>query len=293
MRVLFTGGSSPLGARVLECLLADETYSEIWCGVHEREVPLHHPKLRMIRLRLEDETNLNEIPAPLDLVIHFAGETHARDEQKYWDVNLRGTVRLAESARKLGCRRFVYTSTRCATKGSGAYGESKLAAEIELRKLDWESLIILRPAVIYGGGGREGVDQFIKLSKRFHLVPLLFGHKGLQFAPMHVDDFVAATCQLLAERRNGVHILEMSGPENFSGTELARRIARRYRALPIPLWWPALALMLRALQRIGLGPVTPDQIERLIGPKTASSPSHDPVLDRPMIRFMLDRNSVE
>src|SRR5918997_852571 len=105
MRVLFTGGSSPLGARVLECLLADETYSEIWCGVHERDVPLSHPKLRSLRLRLEDETNLSEIPAPLDMVIHFAGETHAQDEQKYWDVNLRGTMRLAESTRELGCRR--------------------------------------------------------------------------------------------------------------------------------------------------------------------------------------------
>jgi nucleoside-diphosphate-sugar epimerase len=288
MRALFTGGSSPLGARALGCLLADEAYTEIWCGVNERDVPLHHPKLRPISLRLEEEVNLTEIPAPLDLVIHFAGVTHARDEQRYWDVNLRGTMRLAENARRLGCRRFVYTSTRCATEGSGAYGESKLAAELELQKSDWDGLLILRPAEIYGGGGREGIDKFIEWGRRFHLAPLLFGHAGLQFAPLHADDFVSMTCALLAERRSGVHILDVCGPESLSGAALGRRIARRYGALPVPLWWPALALIIKGLQQVGLSPVTPDQIERLTGRKTASRSTSDPVLNRPMIRFMLD-----
>jgi nucleoside-diphosphate-sugar epimerase len=84
------------------------------------------------------------------MVIHFAGVTHASDEQQYWKVNLEGTVRLAEATHGNGCRRFVYISTRCATHGSGAYGESKLAAEQELQKFEWQSLLIIRPAEIYG-----------------------------------------------------------------------------------------------------------------------------------------------
>ncbi|MDT4899001.1 MAG: hypothetical protein QOH25_4078 [Acidobacteriota bacterium] len=288
MKVLFTGGSSPLGARVLECLLAGETYTEVWCGVHEHGVPVEHPKLRRINLRLEDEANLGEIPAPLDLVIHFAGVTHALAEERYWEVNLRGTMRLAKSARARGCRRFVYASTRCATPESGAYGESKLAAELELQKLDWDSLLILRPAEIYGGGGREGIDRFIEVATRFHVVPLLFGHQGLQFAPLHVDDSVNAICAFVLEQRNGTQIVEICGPESLSGAQLAGRIARRHKALPFPLWWPALSLILRALQRIGVNPVTPDQAKRLTGRKTANSSTPDPALERPMIRFMLD-----
>lgn len=288
MRALFTGGSSPLGRRVLNCLLADDAYTEVWCGVHERDVEVTHPKLRRFKLRLEGEASLNEIPAPLDTVVHFAGVTHSRDERLYWDVNQRGTTRLAQNAQRLGCRRFVYVSTRCATEGSGAYGESKLAAEVELQKLDWESLLILRPSEVYGGGGSEGIDKFIGVARKLRVVPLLFGHARLQFAPLHVDDFVRATCALLSERRAGVQVLEMCGPENLSGAELARRIGRRQGALPLPLWWPALAFTLRALRRVGLNPVAPDQIERLTGPKTASRPTPDPVLDAPMIRFMLD-----
>ena len=288
MRALFTGASSPLGARVLSCLLADDAYTEVWCGVHEREVEITHPKLRRFKLRLEGEFSLDEIPAPLDLVVHFAGVTHARDERRYWDVNQRGTARLAENARRLGCRRFVYVSTRCAATGSGAYGESKLAAEVELRRLDWESLLILRPSEVYGGGGSEGIDKFIRAARKVRVVPLLFGDARLQFAPLHVVDFVRATCDLLSEPKRGVHVLEMCGPESLSGAELARRIGRRFKALPIPVWWPALAFTLRALRRVGLNVVAPDQIERLTGPKTATRPTPDPALDAPAIRFMLD-----
>lgn len=288
MRVLLTGGASPLGSRVLSCLLEDERVGEVWCGVHKHDVSLAHPKLRRVELHLEDEMVLTDIPAPLDEVIHLAGVTHARDERSYWDVNFRGTMRLAERARSLGCRRFVYVSTRCATAGSGAYGESKLAAEQELQRLDWESLVILRPAEIYGGGGREGVDKFLQLARRFHIVPLLFGHERLRFAPLQVDDFIAAFCALLGEHRRGLHVLDFCGPENLDGMTLGWRIAKRYRALPVPLWWPAVVLGLAALRRFGVGPVMPDQTARLVGRKTASRSTPDPVLGGQMACFLCD-----
>jgi nucleoside-diphosphate-sugar epimerase len=256
--------------------------------VHERSVEVTHPKLRAIVLRLEDEVDLSEITEPLDEVIHFAGVTHSQDEESYGEINLRGTMRLAEAARRLGCRRFVYISSRAATRGSGAYGESKLDAELALQRLDWDALLILRPAEIYGGGGREGIDKFIEWARRFHVVPLMFGHAGLQFSPLHVDDFTSATCALLREHRRGIEVLEMCGPESLSGAELARRIARRYQALPLPLWWPALSFLLRVLQRLRLSPVAPDQIARLVGRKTAVASTPDPVLSRQMIRFFRD-----
>ena len=288
MRVLFTGGASPLGASVLRHLLEEEAYTEVWCGVHRQDIPVAHPKLRKIKLQLDNEVDLTGIPAPLDLVISFAGVTHAQDEQRYWDVNFRGTLRLAERARELGCAQFVYVSTRCATAGSGAYGESKRAAEQGLQRLAWKSLMILRPAEIYGGGGREGVDKFLQLAARFHVVPLLWGHKGLHFAPLRADDFISLSCALLKERRDGLQVLDICGPENLSGARLAWRIARRYRALPLPLWWPAVVLGLRLLRLIGLHPVTPDQVARLVGAKTASRSTPTPVLNRPMVRFLCD-----
>lgn len=273
MRVLFTGASSAPGERVLRRLLEHADYSEIWCGIHRREVAIKHPKLHEFVLDLASEVRLDQIPAPLDLVIHFAAVTHAHEEAAYWNINLRGTQRLVEAARALGCRRFFYVSTRCATTESGAYGESKFAAEAELQKLDWESLVIVRPAEVYGAGTREGVDGFVRLASKLHVVPLLWGHKGIQFAPIHIDDLVEHLCALLMNHVSGVQIADLCGPENLNGVTLALRLAKRYTALPIPIWFAGLALMLKIFKMLGWSPVTPDQLSRLVGPKTATSSS--------------------
>jgi UDP-glucose 4-epimerase len=208
-----------------------------------------------------------------DLVIHFAGVTHASAEQQYWKVNLEGTARLARAAHANGCRRFVYISTRCATPGSGAYGESKLAAEQELQKLEWESLLIIRPAEIYGGGGNEGIDRMLDLARRWRVVPALFGHANLRFAPMHIDDFTKLTAELIQQHDKGIRIETICGPEDLNGLALASRIAKRHRALPLPLWWPAVSVGLKVLHKLGFTVVKPDQLTRLTGSKTATAAS--------------------
>ena len=228
----------------------------------------------MIDLDLES-SGLSEALSrtPFDMVIHFAGVTHASDEQRYWNVNLEGTRRLAQSTRAGGCRRFVYISTRCATYGSGAYGESKLAAEQELQKFDWESLLIIRPAEIYGGGGNEGIDRLLAVARRWHVIPALFGHSNLLFAPMHVDDFTRLAAELIQQHDHGVSIETVCGPEDLSSIALAYRIAKHHRALPLPLWWPMVAVGLKTLHRLGFTVVKPDQLTRLIGEKTGTAAS--------------------
>jgi len=115
MRILVTGASSPLAVGVIGRLLL-QSDAEIWCGRHRKDIPLSDPRLHVIDLDLASD--LRGVLSHFDLVIHFAGVTHAGDEQEYWKVNLEGTRRLAEAAYANGCRRFVYISTRCATQGS-------------------------------------------------------------------------------------------------------------------------------------------------------------------------------
>ena len=282
--MLFTGASSAPGARVLKRLLERADYSEIWCGVNWRDVPLTHPKLRRFPLNLAAEISLEPITKPLDLVIHFAGLTHISNQTGYWEVNLQGTKNLAKQARARGCQRFFYVSTRCAAQGSGGYGESKLAAEEALKGMNWESLLIVRPAEIFGGNSREGLDKLMWMAARLHIAPLLWGHRKIQFAPIHIDDFVHCVCRLLSAEARGIETIELCGPEELSGPAVALRLARKYRAVPIPLWWPALALTLKALRLLGLPQVTPDQISRLVGPKTASVSSPE-CASLPMHRF--------
>lgn len=270
MRILVTGASSPLAVGVLRQLLLDSDV-ELWCGRHRKEIAIVDPRLHVIDLDLESDLGRSLSGEHFDLVVHFAGVTHASDEQQYWKINREGTLRLAEVVRGNGCRRFVYVSTRCATKGSGAYGESKLAAEQELQKLDWESLLIIRPAEIYGGGSNEGIDRMLAIARRWRVVPALFGHSNLLFAPMHVDDFTRFTAELIQQQHKGVRIENVCGPEDLNGIDLALRISKRYRALPLPLWWPAVAFGLNVLHKTGITIVKPDQLTRLTGEKTGSA----------------------
>jgi nucleoside-diphosphate-sugar epimerase len=242
---------------------------ELWAGRHRKEIPLSDPRVHVIDLDLESD--LTGTLTTFAMVIHFAGVTHASDEQQYWKVNFEGTRRLAHAAHENGCRRFVYISTRCATHDSGAYGESKLAAEQELQKLEWTSLLIIRPAEIYGGGGKEGIDRMLALARRWHVVPALFGHANLIFAPMHVDDFTRLAAELIQQHDNGIRIETICGPEDLSGTALASRIAKRHRALPLPLWWPVVSVALKLFQQLGFAIVKPDQLTRLTGRKTGTA----------------------
>jgi nucleoside-diphosphate-sugar epimerase len=270
MRILVTGASSPLAGGVLRHLLLNSEL-KLWCGRHRKDVPIIDPRLHVVDLDLESDLDEALSRAHFDLIVHFAGVTHASDEQQYWKINLEGTVRLAEAVRRNGCRRFVYISTRCATRGSGAYGESKLAAEQALQKLEWESLLIIRPAEIYGAGSNEGIDRMLAVARKWRIVPALFGNSKLLFAPMHVDDFTRHTADLIQQHQSGVRIETVCGPEGLTGIDLASRIGKQYHALPLPMWWPAVAVGLKALHKIGIAIVKPDQLTRLTGEKTGTT----------------------
>lgn len=285
MRILFTGASSNTGSRVLKQILESVPDAEVWCTRHQTPVAISDARVRVIDLDLADSLNSELLPDAIDLVIHVAGVTHAHDPKLYWNVNLHGTVRLAEAARARGCARFVYISTRCATIGAGDYGESKLAAESELRKLSWDSLLIIRPSEIYGTQEREGIDQLIALARRWHLTLWLFGNSRITFAPVLVDDFAGIVADEIRTPPEGLRTVELCGPEDLSARELVTRIANRCHALPLPLWWPLFALFFRIAAGFNLGLAVPDQLDRLVVAKTAGAKTADRT---GRARFLLD-----
>lgn len=272
MRVLFTGASSKIGAAVLTRLL-ETTDWEFVCTRHRGTIGVVNARVSVIEMDLLDESA--SLPKSLDLVIHFAGLTHSNDESAYWRVNLDGTQRLAARARENGCERFVYISTRCATLGSGAYGESKLAAENALREAGFSDLLIIRPSEVYGVGSGEGIDRFIGLARSKRIAPALIGAERIRFSPLNVDDLVLRTAALIASQAPGEHVVEMCGPEELSGSELASRLADRFGAIRIPIWLPALRIAAGLARIAGIGIASPDQFERLLCEKTCRVSNDD------------------
>lgn len=285
MRILITGASSSIGTGVLQHLLLNSD-AEIWCGRHRKEVQVSHPRVHIVDLDLASDVHAALSGLQFDLVVHVAGLTHSSDAEAYWKVNLEGTRRLALAVRANGCRRFVYVSTRCAVSGSGHYGESKLATENELQQFEWTSLLIIRPAEVYGGESTEGIDRLMATARKWRIVPTLFGHPNLSFAPIHIDDFCKLVARLILEMKDGLTIEEIYGPEELSGIMLARRVGTTYHALPIPLWWPLADFCFRALHKFGFDVVKLDQLDRLVCRKTATAKSS---LRTPEVRrFLLE-----
>ena len=270
LRILITGASSSVGIELTRRLLAQPDM-EIWCGRHQTPIAITDDRLHLIDLDLESDLTAALSGHEFDMVIHCAAVTHAADEERYWPLNVDATTRLADVVHAKGCRNFVYLSTRCATVNAGAYGASKLAAEQELQKFDWESLLIIRPAEIYGASSPEGIDEMIATACKWRVVPALFGDSHVRFAPIHIDDFGRLATELILQRREGVNIEHLCGPEDLTGGALAWRIGRYCGALPVPLWWPLVEVSFKALHRFGFSKVKPDQLKRLVAKKTATA----------------------
>ncbi|MFH2204190.1 MAG: NAD-dependent epimerase/dehydratase family protein [Elusimicrobiota bacterium] len=287
MDIVWTGASSKLGAQVLSRYLERVPDVRIWCGVHRHPPPLSHPQVKSFPLDLRRRPLLPRGLRP-QRCVHFAGITHAADFTAYTEVNLRGTERLAAAVQGAGCERMLYLSTRCIGRGSGAYGDSKRQAEDSLRRLSWRSLTILRPAEVYAADGTEGVDRLVALARKWRIVPMLLGHRNIRFAPVHADDFAEICTRIMTHPEDGEHIHEICGPEEFDGAALARRISQRWGAVPIPIWLPLLAAFVRLAAACGAAPIFPDQIDRLIGEKSAHRPPEMPESKIKWRRFCRD-----
>ena len=117
------------------------------------------------------------------------------------------------------------------------------------------------------------------------MTPWLFGNSRIAFAPLHVDDFAGIVADEIMKSSRGLSIVELCGPEDLNASALAARLAKRYKALPVPIWWPLFALFLKVAAGFSSSLAVPDQLQRLTGAKTATANSADRT---GRARFLLD-----
>lgn len=121
-----------------------------------------------------------------DTLIHLAGRAHVMNDtaediyQAYAAVNIDYTLKVAELAKRLKIKRFIFlssvkvngeTSVQPFTENDSpspldAYGQTKLEAEVKLKAFcaaHQLELVIIRPPLIYGPGVKANFKQLIKL----------------------------------------------------------------------------------------------------------------------------------
>ncbi len=182
-----------------------------------------------------------EALAGVQTLVHCAA--YAGDSERVAHaVNVEGTMRLAQLAKESGVGTFIYFSSSSARRdASSTYGRSKYAAECQLSGLEGLNIVIVRPNLVIGPGGRGVFGRMHQTVKNLPFLPLLGGGRSI-VQPIHVDDLCEAVFRCINQAKDLHHtVLNLGHPQGVTLAEFLQTVSmasvgRRKTALPVPLW---------------------------------------------------------
>jgi predicted dehydrogenase/nucleoside-diphosphate-sugar epimerase len=201
------------------------------------------------------------------VVVHCAAQMGG-GERSAFAVNVEGTIRLAQLARRAGAETFIFLSSQSARPDAlSTYGKTKYAAEQRLLAETGLRVIILRPGLVTGPGSRGLFRRMSTLVESLPVVPLLGGGHAI-VQPIHIDDLCEAVfrCDEMARELQG-GILHLGDPEGLTLAEFLRamalaRLGRPRLTMPIPMW--PVAMVVRAAERLRIPlPITTNNLKGL------------------------------
>jgi nucleoside-diphosphate-sugar epimerase len=247
MRVLLTGHRGYIGAVAGPTLRAAghevvglDTDLFSGCDFGETAPPI--PEVR------KDIRNLTKSDLDgFDAVFHLAALSNDPlsnlDADLTYSINHKASVRLAELAKEVGVKRFIFFSS-CATYGAAgddfldetaslnpvtAYGESKVWVERDVTRLADKNFspIFLRNATAYGASPRLRLDLVLNdfVASAYTSGRIYIKSDGTPWRPIvHLRDIVAAALAVLEAPKEAIHNETFNvgqTKENFRIRELA------------------------------------------------------------------------
>lgn len=229
MKILITGEKSYIGNSFSDYLL------------------LNYKDYSVDKLSVRDEHWKEHSFSGYDVVFHVAGIAHVDDgkisevdREKYYKVNTELTAEIARKAKAEGVKQFIYMSSMIvygdASKIGGrktiskdtypiptnAYGDSKLKAEDELRKLKSEDfkVAIVRSPMVYGRNCRGNFKALEKIAAVSPFFPKIFNEHSMIYIE-NLCEFIKLLCD---NEEDGIFFPQNAEYSNTS--ELVRMIAR-------------------------------------------------------------------
>jgi NADH dehydrogenase len=132
---------------------------------------------------------------------------------------------------------------------------------------------ILRPAEVYGSGGRDPILSLASDLRRRRFTPIL-GDGSHKLSPVLADDVVAALIRAIASDAATRKTYVLAGPEEFTYLQLVEKLEtlqglpRRWR-IRIPV--PVATMLIRGCALLGMGSYVPDQVQRLLLHKSSDN----------------------
>ena len=193
--------------------------------------PFTAPRIELYRADLPHALDENAFRR-VDTVIHAAYATTALGRESAKRVNEEGTMRVLESSRAAGVRKFVFVSSFAAhAEARSYYGQSKYELE---QRMDPERDLVFRPGLVLApsGGLFERLRRSVKSSA---FIPLFGGGKQI-LQTIHIDDLSLAFERAIEGDLTGaVNVAEPEGITMKSFIrKLAKRLGKRVVLVPVP-----------------------------------------------------------
>lgn len=250
MNIFITGGTGFIGSRLaMKCI--ERGHAVIVLGQENNPAEASNRILvekegaKVILGSVTDKELLSRALMGMDIVFHLAAAQHEVNvpDQRYWDVNVKGTINLLEASAKAEVRRFVHGSTigvygssmdgnvideETPLRPDNIYGETK--AEGEKAVLSFREklpVVILRIPETYGPGDRRLLKLFKAIHKnRFFMIG---SGKNLHHL-IYIDDLIEAFF-LAAESPDSVgEVFVVAGKEALTTQQMAGVIAEQMAA---------------------------------------------------------------
>ena len=269
MKILLTGSTGFIG-RALTSYLLEQTDALLHLAIRkssDMEMIEQTYNERVLSTCIGDisaGTNWLDLLIDCDVVVHCAARVHIMDEwvrdplRAFREINVDGTLNLAQQAAQAGVRRFIYLSS---IKVNGEYTQSdmpfspddiatpmhpysisKFEAEQGLMRLAESSnmeVVIIRPPLVYGPGVK---GNFLRMLQLLHKkLPLPFGAlKKNKRSFVSVSNLINLITICLTHPNAANQIFLVSDDHDLTTVELFQKIQQTLESrslfLPVPIW---------------------------------------------------------
>ncbi|WP_094462300.1 NAD-dependent epimerase/dehydratase family protein [Pannonibacter phragmitetus] len=280
--VVVFGGAGFIGSHLSDDLVKSNEYSKVY-SFDLRDPAKAIDGVEYIRGDVRERIN-EEIFRDVVKVYNFAAvhTTPGHPDHEYYETNVLGALNICDFCRRAGVQEIVFTSSISVYGPSedrksedskpapiSAYGWSKLLAEriheVWLSESDLRSLIVCRPAVIFGH--REG-GNFARLAKLLKKGFFIFpGRKDTIKACYYVKHLISAF--KYAESKKSKYILfNASYKDRYTLEKIVNEIELANGRKVLKVLFPKISVLLaanilRPMSIAGLG-IHPDRVLKLI-----------------------------
>jgi len=271
INILITGASGFVGKKLCDTLCKDKRYS-IFRFISNNNHTNYTENQNITKLRIDNNTNWNDLLNNIDCVIHLASIVHEPKKEliDYLDVNYYGTINLASASIKAGVKKFIYISSinvygvshtekdkpldlKFTPYPITAYGISKYKAEqklLEFSKVyDNIEFIIIRPTMIYG---ENAPGNYSRLNKWADLrLPIFKFPKNNLRHFTHIDNLINLIELSLIKKLDNYNIFLCADLHPHSTDELINYIykCKNIRLITIPFSDLLLKIIFRFLSK--------------------------------------------